>query len=75
MPRKVDGERLVRLRLERFMERGDLAARSGVSYSTLYKMERQDYLPSIRKLNAVARALKVSPEELVISEREEALAG
>ena len=72
MTRKVNGARLRAIRLDRFMEREDLVRISGVSYSTIYKMERRNYMPSMRKLNAVARALKVGPEELVKTEVSEA---
>ena len=68
--RRVDGGRLGELMEERFVDRGELAEMSGVSYSTLYKMERRNYMPTVRKLKVVARALGVGPEELVTSPEE-----
>ena len=62
---KVDGGKLRELRERRLWLIGDLARESGVHRNTISKLENGKggaYPESIRKL---ARALDISPEELV----------
>lgn len=67
---KVDGQKLRRLRQQRLLLIGDLAAESAVHRNTISKLENGHggaYPESIRKL---ARALEIEPEELINREEE-----
>ena len=63
---KIDGEKLQRLRLERFLSRDELANASGIHRDHIGRLERgyegESRPPTIRKL---AEALGVEPRELL----------
>lgn len=61
----VDGERIKALREVRILERQELADLAGVSYTTIYKMERHGHLPRLSTVRAVAKVLKVKPDEIL----------
>jgi transcriptional regulator with XRE-family HTH domain len=67
---KIDGEKLEKLRLERFWSRAELAEKSGISRDHIGRLERGEggnsHPPTIRRL---AEALGVDPRELL--QREE----
>ena len=65
--RKIDGEKLKRLREDRYLSRQEVADRSGVHRDHIGRIERlewsgESHLPTIRKL---ADALDVDPSALV----------
>jgi len=67
---RIDGDKLMRLRRERFMSRAELAAKAGLHPDHIGRLERGGYdggsrLDNIRKL---AEALNVEPGEIVASE-------
>jgi transcriptional regulator with XRE-family HTH domain len=63
---KVSMTALRRLRLERGLSQDDLSRRvPQVSSSTLKAMDRGTHLPNARTMIHVARALNVSPAELL----------
>jgi len=68
MSGRVDGDKLRQIRRARLLERTELAEVSKVSYSTIYKMEVHGHLPRFQKLKAVAKVLKVRPEDLLEDE-------
>lgn len=61
----VDGRRIKELRELRVLERKELADLAGVSYTTIYKMEKRGHVPRLSTVRAVAKALKVKPDEIV----------
>jgi transcriptional regulator with XRE-family HTH domain len=68
--RRIDGAKLLELREERFLERRELAERSGVNVRTVQALELGEWksgsrLSTIRKL---AEALEVDPRELLVEE-------
>lgn len=62
----VDGDKIRELREARVLERRELAELAGVGYTTLYKMEKHGHLPRLSTVRAVAKVLKVKPEEVVL---------
>ena len=64
----VNGARIRELREARVLERQELADKAGVGYTTIYKMEAHGHLPRLSTVRAVARVLKVKPEEILIQE-------
>jgi transcriptional regulator with XRE-family HTH domain len=72
MTMRIDGAKLRRLRLERFLDVGEVAERAGLNPYTITKMEHGGWpggsKPStVRKL---AEALEVDPHELLVEEAE-----
>jgi transcriptional regulator with XRE-family HTH domain len=68
--RRIDGAKLLELREDRFLERRELAERSGVNVRTVQALELGEWksgsrLSTIRKL---AEALEVDPRELLAGE-------
>lgn len=64
----VDPEKLRKLRAVRGFSQGDLSKRSGVSVDTLVDWEAgRAKRPRYSNLLAVAKALKVQPEELAVA--------
>ncbi len=63
---KIDGEKLQRLRLERFKSRDEVAAAAGMHRDHIGRLERgyegESRPPTVRKL---AEALGVDPRELL----------
>jgi transcriptional regulator with XRE-family HTH domain len=66
---KIDGEKLQKLRLERFWSRAELAEKSGINRDHIGRLERSEggssHPPTVRHL---AEALGVNPHELLESE-------
>lgn len=62
----VDGEKIKEIREAQFLERRELAKLAGIGYTTLYKMEAHGHMPRLANARAVAKALKVKPEEIVL---------
>jgi DNA-binding XRE family transcriptional regulator len=62
----VDGEKVKQLREAKVLERQELADLAGVSYTTIYKMERHGHLPRLSTVRTVAKVLKVKPEEIIL---------
>lgn len=63
-PSKVAGERIVALRRSASMSQPELAARAGVSISTVYRAERGDRSIGPRMVARIAAALAVEPSEI-----------
>lgn len=61
----LNGERLRQLRRQRFLERRELAELAGISYSTLSKMEFENYVPRVSVIRAIGRALEVPPDSFL----------
>jgi transcriptional regulator with XRE-family HTH domain len=63
---RVDGQKLKRLRRDRFLSRAEVAERSGLHYDHLGRIER-GYGGSVRidNIRKIAEALGVDPRELV----------
>ena len=63
---KIDGEKLLELRLDKFWSRDELSEKSGIHRDHIGRLERGEggnsRPPTIRKL---AEALDVNPKELV----------
>jgi transcriptional regulator with XRE-family HTH domain len=63
---KIDGEKLQKLRLERFWSRDELSAKAGIHRDHIGRLERgeggKSRPPTVRKL---AEALGVDPNELL----------
>lgn len=66
----VDGGKVRELREAKILERQELADLAGVSYTTIYKMEKHGHLPRFSTLRAVAKVLRVKPDELLVREHE-----
>lgn len=64
---RVDGQKMRTRREELLLERSELAARLSVSYTTIYKMEVRGHLPRLSTVKAIARVLKLRPEEMLVS--------
>ncbi len=64
--RRVDHEKVRRLRLKKLMTQQELADAAGVGLDTLWRMERGGRASSIRTLKRVASALGIEPQELVL---------
>ena len=62
----VDGQKIRALRETKLLERQELADLADVSYSTIYKMEKHGHLPRLSTVRAVAKVLRIKPEEIVV---------
>jgi transcriptional regulator with XRE-family HTH domain len=62
------GTRLRTIRRARALTQRDLHERSGVAVSTIVAIERGEHEPQIRTIRALAAALNVSPERLMVGE-------
>ena len=65
MPLDVDGKRVKALREMRVMEHGELAEKSGISYSTLSQIETDRRKARAQTVKRLADALGVHPEDRV----------
>jgi transcriptional regulator with XRE-family HTH domain len=61
----MDGEKLRRLREERFLSHRELAQMAGVSPTTVLNLERGEAEAQRRTVRKLAHALEVEPRELV----------
>jgi HTH-type transcriptional regulator, competence development regulator len=59
------GEQLRNARTRRLLTQDELAAKAGVSQSTIANIERNNAEPQFRTIRKLARALDVEPTELV----------
>jgi HTH-type transcriptional regulator, competence development regulator len=59
------GEQLRNARTRRLLTQDELAAKAGVSQSTIANIERNNAEPQFRTIRKLARALDVEPNELV----------
>jgi transcriptional regulator with XRE-family HTH domain len=59
------GPRLKELRTERLMSQRDLAAKAGLSPTTIAKIETNKVEPNFGSLRKLCRALEVEPAELL----------
>jgi DNA-binding XRE family transcriptional regulator len=59
----VNGAKVKELREMRLLERRELARMAGVGYTTIYKMEAHNHRPRLSTVRAVAKVLRVKPEE------------
>jgi DNA-binding XRE family transcriptional regulator len=66
----VDGDKVRELREAKILERQELADLAGVSYTTIYKMEKHGHLPRFGTVRAVAKVLRVKPDEILVREHE-----
>lgn len=64
------GDRMRELRELQALERKELAELSGVGYTTIYKMEADNYKPRPSTVKAITKALRVKPEELLCEVKE-----
>jgi transcriptional regulator with XRE-family HTH domain len=62
------GEQLRNARTRRLLTQDELAAKAGVSQSTIANIERNNAEPQFRTIRKLAKALDVEPEELVRTE-------
>lgn len=62
----VDGDRIRELREAKLLERQELADLAGVSYTTIYKMEKRGHLPRLSTVRSVAKVLRIKPEEIAV---------
>jgi transcriptional regulator with XRE-family HTH domain len=65
------GRRIRTLRLRRELTQEALGARAGVNYKYLGAVERGERNPSVKQLLAIAQALGVELQDLVVVEQEE----
>lgn len=59
------GRRIRELREEQHLTQEELGRRAGVDSQTVYRYEAGSRFPSLAKLEEIAQALGVGPEELV----------
>ena len=59
------GEQLRNARTRRLLTQDELAAKAGVSQSTIANIERNNAEPQFRTIRKLARALDVEPTELL----------
>jgi len=64
MHRKTVGERVRRLRDERYLSQAELALKAGISRAVLSRIENDQAIPIQRTVRKLAEALAVSPHEL-----------
>jgi transcriptional regulator with XRE-family HTH domain len=57
--------RLRTLRLQRFLTQENLAKRSGLSRTTIRRLEAGEVRPRIHTVTVLARGLEVAPDDLV----------
>ncbi len=65
----IDVERLMELRYAKGWERRDLARETGLSMSTIRKIETRDRRPRAHALKALCDALGCEPADLLVSEK------
>lgn len=61
--------RIIKLREDRGITQADLASRSKTPYTTLSKIERGDYVPSLPVLMQLGKVLKVPVSEILCEYR------
>ncbi len=59
------GNKLKKLRTRRFLTQRQLAAKAGVSPTTVYKVEKNEVEPHFSTILSIAEALGVDPAELL----------
>lgn len=59
------GERIRRLRLEQNLRQEKLAEMAKIDFTTLNKIENGKRNPSLKTVEKIARALRVSPKDLL----------
>jgi transcriptional regulator with XRE-family HTH domain len=59
------GEQLRNARTRRLLTQEELAAKAGVSQSTIANIERNNAEPQFRTIRKLAKALDVEPSELI----------
>ena len=64
MQRETLGERIRRLRDERYLSQAELALKAGISRAVLSRLENDLAVPIQRTVRKLAEALGVSPHEL-----------
>jgi transcriptional regulator with XRE-family HTH domain len=64
---RIDGEKLRRIRLERFMDIGELASKSGLHRDHISRLERGEWAGGSRPstVRKLAEALGADPHELL----------
>ncbi len=62
---EINGQRVKELREARILERAELAELAGIGYTTVYKIEAHDHTPRLATVRAIAKALKVKPDEIL----------
>jgi transcriptional regulator with XRE-family HTH domain len=62
------GERVRRLREERFLSPSELAEKAGISRNTLYRIESGQFAAYPKTVRKLAEALGVEPTDLVTME-------
>lgn len=65
---KVDSRKLVLIRAERGLTVENLAKKAGISYKTLFCIEKNKSKPTPITIGKLAKALDVSLEDLLIKE-------
>jgi transcriptional regulator with XRE-family HTH domain len=67
---RIDGAKLRRIRLERFLDIGEVAARSGIHRDHISRLERGEWTGGSRPstVRKLAAALEVDPDELIARE-------
>jgi transcriptional regulator with XRE-family HTH domain len=67
---RIDGEKLMRLRLEKFLNREELAERSGIHRDHIGRLERGDWKGESRPktVRMLAEGLEIDPHELLEDE-------
>ena len=58
-------EKLVTIRTKQFLTQRELAARAGVTVSTVNRLERRLQNPTFKTIKALAKALNVDPAEII----------
>jgi transcriptional regulator with XRE-family HTH domain len=61
---EVVSMKLSEARARKLLSLRALAAKSGVSESNIYRLERGDWLPSLRTARKLADALEMAPEDI-----------
>lgn len=59
------GAKLRRIRLNENLTQEELAAKAKIDFTTLNKIENSKRNPSLKTIEKIARALKVSPKDLL----------
>ena len=71
MEKNTIGDRLRELRYSMDLTQEKLGEKADLHYSYIGQVERGDKTPSLKSLIKIARALNISPEELIKDEKEE----